>query len=165
MLTQELIRTQTFQVSLLKHVFNYKKWHYKRQRIIFQLIYKTDLIFLQVLANGLDTPDPSWPVVDCLEGWEFDTDNYHRSIIFLLSRSGIYKANLHQQLMKNLSKGYADTVHTRRCTVTSTRHWLFYEQCNMEELFFSLKGDLNSRVGSSSLVFISTFFFKIIYLF
>lgn len=37
--------------------------------------------WVQVLEKGLTSPDPSWPLVDCMEGWEFDTENYHRSIV------------------------------------------------------------------------------------
>jgi len=35
----------------------------------------------QVLAEGTLEPSTDWPQVACIDGWEFDIDNFHRSIV------------------------------------------------------------------------------------
>jgi len=35
----------------------------------------------EVLAKDLRVPDSSWPVVPCTTGWEFDTENFHSTVV------------------------------------------------------------------------------------
>ncbi|XP_023327758.1 solute carrier family 22 member 5 isoform X4 [Eurytemora carolleeae] len=35
----------------------------------------------QVLEEGLTEPDPTWTQIACYDGWEYDIENYHRTIV------------------------------------------------------------------------------------
>ena len=35
---------------------------------------------IQVIDEKIPAPDPAWPVEKCLEGWEYQLEDYHKSI-------------------------------------------------------------------------------------
>ena len=38
------------------------------------------LILLQVSVEDLSSPEESWPVGECVSGWEYEVEDYHKSI-------------------------------------------------------------------------------------
>jgi len=43
--------------------------------------YMYDTDWSEVLSSGREDPDPDWPKVPCTNGWEYDIENFHSTVV------------------------------------------------------------------------------------